>query len=228
MQFDIITIFPEIFENYLKESLLYKAVKKKILKIKIHNLRDFSKDKHNTVDDKPFGGGRGMIFKAEPLLRAVSALKKLKVKNAKLKVKRKIILFSPRGKKFNQKMASKWSKQEQIILISGRYEGIDERVAKYLVDEVVSVGDYVLMGGEIPALAVIEAVARLLPGVVGNSENLIKERITKQGGFIEYPQYTRPEIIKINGKARQAPKVLLSGNHKEIEKWREKHSAIIE
>ncbi|MCG2690283.1 tRNA (guanosine(37)-N1)-methyltransferase TrmD [Candidatus Parcubacteria bacterium] len=228
MRIDIITIFPELITPFLEESLLSKAIKKKILKIKAHNLRDFTKDKHKVVDDKPFGGGRGMVFKAEPLLRAVSALKKFKVKSSKLKVQSKVILFSPRGKKFNQKMASKWAKLDQLILISGRYEGIDERVAKYIADEVVSIGDYVLMGGELPALVIIEAVARLLPGVLGHSENLTEERIAKGGGFVEYPQYTRPEIIEIKGKKRKVPNVLLSGNHKEIDKWRKGQSKIIE
>lgn len=241
MKIDIITIFPEIFDFYLKQSLLLKAQKKGILKIKAHNLRDFTKERHKTVDDKPFGGGRGMVLKAEPLLKAITALSKLKVQSAKSKVaKRKLILFTPRGKKFTQKMATKWSKLDQLILICGRYEAIDERINK-IVDEKISLGDYVLMGGELPALAVVEAVGRLLPGVVGNSESLIGERITKSGGFVEYPQYTRPEVFCIDKKVRacppnssakqkcwRVPKVLLSGNHKEIEAWRAKHSKIIE
>jgi len=220
MKIDIITIFPEIFDFYFKQSLLGKAQKKGVFSVKAHNLRKFAKDKHKTVDDKPFGGGRGMILKVEPLLKAVAAL-------SKLKVKRKVVLFSPRGKKFTQKMATKWSKLDQLILICGRYEAIDERIAKYVADEVVSMGDYVLMGGEVAALAVVEAVARLLPGAVGKSEALIGERITKTGGFVEYPQYTRPEVVEINSKKRQTPKVLLSGNHKEIAAWRAKNSKII-
>jgi len=229
MRFDIITIFPEIFDFYFKQSLLAKAREKGIIKIKAYNLRDFTDDKHKTarlhryakhcgqVDDKPFGGGRGMIFKPDPIIKAVE---KIKQKNKKTKV----ILFSPRGKKLNQKMAFQLSKLDQLIMITGRYEGVDERIAKYLVDEQVSIGDYVLMSGDVPALIVVEAVARLLPWVVGKSEQLISERITKQKGFIEYPQYTRPETIEIAGKNRRAPKVLMSGNHKEIEKWRAKKS----
>ncbi|PIR90395.1 tRNA (guanosine(37)-N1)-methyltransferase TrmD [bacterium (Candidatus Gribaldobacteria) CG10_big_fil_rev_8_21_14_0_10_37_21] len=230
MQIDIITIFPELITPFLEESLLSKAIKKKILKIKAHNLRDFSCDKHRVVDDKPFGGGRGMVFKAEPLLKAVEVLKELNsLKGRSLAPsKAKVVLFSPRGKKFNQKMASKWAKLDQLILISGRYEGIDERVAKYIADEVVSIGDYVLMGGELPALVVIEAVVRLLPGVLGHSENLTEERVAKGGGFVEYPQYTRPEVIEIKGKKRKVPKVLLSGYHKEIDKWRAEQSKVIE
>ena len=245
MRIDIITIFPEIFDFYLNQSLIAKAQKKGVLKIKTHNLRDFALDKHKIarphryasspakhcgrVDDKPFGGGRGMVLKVEPLFKAISTLSKLKVQSSKLKVaKRKVVLFSPRGKKFTQKMATRWSKLDQLILICGRYEAIDERVAKHLADEVISLGDFVLMGGEIPALAVAEAVSRLLPGVAGHSESLIDERITKDGGFIEYPQYTRPEVYKTkNGKLLKTPKVLLSGNHKKIGGWREKHSKVI-
>jgi len=255
MQFDIITIFPKIFDSYFEESLISKAKEKGLIKINVHNLRNWAVDKHRTVDDKPFGGGRGMVVKVEPIYRCVSTLTKLKVKpssraqvegSEKLKVnkkrKTKIILFTPRGKKFNQKMATQFSKLEQLILICGRYEGVDERVAKYIADEKVSIGGYVLMGGELPALVVIETIVRLLPGVIGKSE-LLPERITKEKGFLEYPQYTRPEMFKPakyikdlracpskfrKAKVWRVPEVLLSGNHKEIDKWRKKHSKIIE
>ena len=227
MKIDIITIFPEIFDFYFKQSLISKAQEKGVVEIKAHQLRDFTNDKHSTVDDKPFGGGRGMILKFEPIAKAISNLSKLKTKNEKLKNKQRVILFSPRGKKFTQKMATNWAKQNQLIFICGRYEAVDERVAKKLATDVVSIGDYVLMGGELPALVVIESVVRLLPGAVGNSESLIGERITKTGGFLEYPQYTRPEVVKINGKKIRVPKVLLSGNHKKINEWRAKHSKII-
>ena len=225
---DFITIFPEICDFYFKHSLLKKAQDKKKIIFKAHNLRDFSFDKHSTVDDKPFGGGRGMVLKAEPLYRAIKALGAFSKRRRAPSRKRKVILLSPRGKKFSQQMATKWAKQDQLIFICGRYEGVDERVAKYLADEVVSLGDFVLMAGELPAIIMVEAVARLLPGVVGHSEDLIAERITKQGGFIEYPQYTRPEVVEINGKKRKVPKVLMSGHHKEIEKWRAANSKVIE
>ena len=222
MVFDIITIFPEIFNSYLKESLIARAQQKKLIKINIHNLRKWTINHHQTVDDKAFGGGRGMILKLEPIYRAVSSLRKIKNK------KSRIILFTPRGKKFNQKMAYKFSKLDQLILICGRYEGVDERVAKYIADEKISIGDYILMGGDLPALVLIETVARLVPGVIGKSE-LLKERITKQKGFIEYPQYTRPEVFESKpGVKWRVPKVLLSGNHKKIEEWRKKQSKIIE
>ena len=222
MKIDIITIFPEIFDFYLKQSLISKAQEKGVVKIKAHQLRDFTNDKHQTVDDKPFGGGRGMVLKPEPIIKALKKIKKPKSKN------QKVILFSPRGKKFTQKMATNWAKQSQLIFICGRYEAIDERVAKNLASDVVSIGDYVLMGGELPALVAIESVVRLLPGAVGNSESLIGERITKTGGFIEYPQYTRPEVVEVKGKKVKVPKVLLSGNHKDIEAWRVKNSKTIE
>jgi len=229
MKIDIITIFPEICDFYFKQSLLKKAQEAGLLKLKAHNLRDFTVDKRRVVDDKPFGGGRGMVLKFGPLYKAVSNLSKRKAQSARLKVKRKVILFSPRGKKFNQKMATQWSKLDQLILICGRYEGVDERVAKYLVDDEISIGDYVLMGGELPALIVAETVVRLLPGVVGHSENLVSERITKSKGFLEYPQYTRPEIFTTkDGKKLKVPKILLSGNHKNIEAWRQKNSKVIE
>lgn len=222
MQFDIITIFPEIINSFFSHSLIAKAQEKGVIKLKAHNLREFALDKHKTVDNKPFGGGRGMVMRADIIDRAVAKLKKSS-KNSRIKV----ILFSPRGKKFNQNMATQFSKLDQLIMICGRYEGIDERVAKYVVDRTISIGDYVLMGGEIASLAVVEATARLIDGVIGKTEE-VKNRITKTKGFIEYPQYTRPEIVKIGDKNRKAPKVLLSGNHKEINAWRQKHSKIIE
>jgi len=222
MIFDIITLFPEVFETYLQESLIGKAQKNKIIKINVLNIRDFASDKHKTVDDKAFGGGRGMVLKVEPIYKAIQSLKKKKEK------KTKVILFSPRGKKFNQKMATRFSKLDRLILISGRYEGVDERIAKHIVDEEISIGDYVLMGGDLPALVLIETVSRLIPNVIGKPE-LLKERITKNKGFIEYPQYTRPEIFSPQkGISWRIPKVLLSGNHKKIEDWRKKHSKIIE
>lgn len=199
----------------MKESLTQKALKKGLFKVKIHNLRDFTKDKHRIVDDRPFGGGSGMVMKIEPIFKAVSKLKKPK--------KSKVILFTPRGKKFNQQMAYSWSKLNQIVFICGRYEGVDERVAKYVADEEVSMGDYVLMGGELPAMTCLETIARLIPGVIGK-EGLLKERITKEKGFMEYAQYTRPEVFQPKkGKKWVVPNVLLSGNHKQIEEWRNKY-----
>lgn len=222
IRFDIITIFPEIFDSYFKESIINRAQKKRLISVNIHNLRDYTNDPHKTVDDRPFGGGRGMILKVEPIFKAVTALKNTKKKA-------KVILLSPRGKKFNQKMAYQFSKTDQLIFICGRYEGVDERVAKNIADEIVSVGDYVLMGGELPTMTIIETVARLVPGVLGKSE-LLKERIPSKGkGFVEFPQYTRPEVFEAKkGKKWRVPKVLISGYHKKIEEWRKKRSKTIE
>lgn len=214
IKFDIITIFPEIFDSYFKESIIQRALGKRLIKVNIHNLRKWTSDIHQTVDDRPFGGGIGMVMKVEPIFKAVNSLKKRKTK---------VVLFTPRGKKFNQKMAHRFSRLKHVIFLCGRYEGVDERVAKHIADEEISIGDYVLMGGELPAMVVIETVARLIPGVLGKPQ-LLKERITKEKGFREYPQYTRPEVFK----KWRVPKILLSGNHKKIEEWRKKHSKIIE
>jgi tRNA (guanine37-N1)-methyltransferase len=219
MRIDIITIFPKLFESFQKEALIARAIKKRIVKIQAHNLRKWTTDNHKTVDGRPYGGGAGMVLLAEPILKAVKALKinseKLKVKNSK------IILFSAKGKKFNQATARKLAKLDQIIMICGRYEGIDERVAKYIADEEVSIGDYILFGGEVPAMAVTEAVTRLLPDAVGKIESVEKESFLEADEkYIEHPHYTRPEKIVINGKSRVVPKVLLSGNHKNIDEWR--------
>jgi len=217
LRFDIITIFPNIFDSYLKESFIKKAQESHKISIKIHNLRDFTRDRHKTVDDRPFGGGLGMVIKIEPVYRAVQFLKS-KIKNQKSK----IILFTPRGKKFTQQTAYKLSKLSQIIMICGRYEGVDERVAKKVADLEVSIGDFDLMGGELPAMLVTETVSRLIPGVLGKPE-LLKERITKERGFMEYPQYTRPEVFSPEkGSKWRVPKVLISGNHKKIIQWRGK------
>jgi tRNA (guanine37-N1)-methyltransferase len=218
IKFDVITILPEIFDSYLNESLIARAQKKKIIKINIHNLRKWTIDNHKTVDDRPFGGGLGMVMKVEPIFKAVKALKK---------PKSKVILFSPRGKKFNQKIAYQLSKLDQVIFICGRYEGVDERVSKNIADMELSVGDFVLMGGEIPAMAVIETISRLVPGVI-SKEQLLKERITKEKDFIEYIQYTRPEIFSPKkGVSWKVPKVLLSGDHKKIEEWRKERGKAI-
>ncbi|MFH1841443.1 MAG: tRNA (guanosine(37)-N1)-methyltransferase TrmD [Candidatus Nealsonbacteria bacterium] len=219
IRFDIITIFPEIFDSYFKESIIKRAIEKRLISVKVHNLRDFTKDRHRMVDDKPFGGGFGMVMKVEPIFKAV---KKIKKKGSK------IVLFTPRGKKFNQKTAYELSRSKQLLFICGRYEGVDERVAKNIADIELSMGDYVLMGGEIPAMAAIETISRLIPGVIGKPQ-LLKERVTKEKGFIEYPQYTRPDaFFPKKGVKWKVPKVLLSGNHKEISEWKKEHGKVIE
>ncbi len=241
IKFEIITIFPQVF-SYFNESIIKRAQEKKVVKINIHDLRDFTDDKRKTVDDRPYGGGAGMVIKLEPIFKAVGKIKS-KVKSQKSRQKRgspkravKVILFSVKGKKFNQETAKKLSKFNQLILICGRYEGVDERVAKHIADEEISIGDYILTGGEIPAMIVVDAVSRLIPGVI-KEQSLIEESFSQiknsklkiKNSFFEYPQYTRPEIFEPKrGVKWRAPKVLLSGNHKKIEQWRKKHKKIID
>lgn len=222
MTFHIITIFPKIFDSYFNEGIVARAVKKGVLKIKIHDLRDFTSDKHRKVDDTPYGGGPGMVLKIEPIWRCVQSLKSKYVLPAgrqQENQKSKVILFSAKGKKYGQKKAVEYSKLDHLIMICGRYEGVDERVAENLADEEVSIGDYILTGGEIPAMAVIDSVGRLLEGALGNPRSLDSETFSAQKGkeiVFDYPVYTKPEKFK-NWKV---PEVLLGGNHREIQKWR--------
>lgn len=223
MKFNIITIFPNFFESFKTEALILRAQKKKLISITTHNLRDYADDARGTVDGRPYGGGAGMVLLFSPIYKAVKKIKS-KIKSKKLKV----IVFNPKGKKFTQEMARNWSKLDNLIMICGRYEGIDERVMTEVADEEISIGDYVLFGGEVPAMVVMEAVTRLLPGAIGKQESLKdesfndagkmgKEQLTK---FLEYPHYTRPEVIVLKTKKLRVPKVLLSGDHKKIEEWR--------
>ncbi len=216
MKIDVITIFPNIFDSFLKESLLARAQKKKLIQLTAHDLRRWTTDKHKTVDGRPYGGGAGMLLKIEPIFRAV---KSLKVK----KFKSRVILLSAKGKTFTQRDAKRLSKYDQLVFICGRYEGVDERVAKYVADEEISVGNYVLFGGEVPAMVIVEVVSRLVPGVVAKEESVKNESFTKNT-LKEHPHYTRPEVFFLNGKKLKVPPVLLSGDHKKIEEWRTKNS----
>jgi len=217
MKIDILTLFPEMFEGPFGTSMLKKAQDEKLVEINIHNLRKWSKDKHKTVDDRPYGGGPGMVLMIGPI---DSAIKELITKNSK------VILTSAKGKTYSQPTAQKLSKEKHLIIIAGHYEGVDERVAKHLVDEELSVGNYILTGGEIPAMIMVDSIVRLIPGVLGNPDSLSEESFSPPATHLqtstntEYPQYTRPEIYK----GWKVPKVLLSGNHAEIEKWRDKNS----
>ena len=224
---DIITIFPEMFPGYLDSSILGRAKKSKLLEVRVHQLRDFTHDKRRNVDDKPFGGGPGMVMKVEPFDEAI---KKLKVKSRKpalsavegSKAKTRIILTSAKGKLFAQADAKRLAKYDRLVFLCGRYEGVDERVAQKLADEEISIGPYVLTGGELPALVILDAVTRLRPGVLGRQASLTDES-WNDGKTLEYPQYTRPEKylgIKV-------PAVLLSGDHAKIKKWREMKSSKI-
>jgi len=214
MRIDILTIFPEMFSGPFEESMVKRAREDGKVEIKIHNLRDWSEDKHKSVDDRPYGGGAGMVMRVDVIDRALDDLK-LKMKSEKCKV----VLMSAKGKNYTQQDAKAYTQLEQLILIAGHYEGVDERVAKFLVDEELRIGDYVLTGGELPAMVVVDSVVRLLPGVLGN-EKSVKEESHSEPGYLEYPQYTRPEEYK----GWKVPEVLLGGNHAEIEKWRGENS----
>lgn len=207
MKIDIITLFPEMFKGPFSESIVKKAQEKGLLKIKIHNLRKWTKDKHKTVDDHSFGGGVGMVLMIEPIYKAIKELKKKESK---------VILLTPQGKVFKQKKAEKLSKEKHLIFICGHYEGVDERIREKLVDEEISIGDYVLTGGELPAMVVIDSITRLIPGVLSKKEASQIESFSFKG-LLEYPQYTRPS----NFKGWKVPEILLSGNHKKINKWRD-------
>lgn len=211
MQYDVLTIFPHIFDSYLSESIIKRAQKKKLIKINIHNFRDFATDKHHTVDDKPYGGGPGMLLKVEPIYKCLKSIKRKK--------RSKVILLTPKGKTFYQNIAKRFSELDQIILICGHYEGFDERIRKY-ADEQISIGDYVLTGGEVPAMAIIDAITRLLPKALGDSTSPADETFSKHPAYIEYPHYTRPR----NFRGMRVPEILLSGNHKQILAWRAKKS----
>lgn len=208
MRFDLLTIFPKMFDAYLNESIIKRAQKKKLVSIHLRDLRDFTTDKHRSVDDRPYGGGPGMVMKVEPIYKALKALPRKGI--------RRVLLMSAKGKTFTQADARRLTKYKQIVIISPRYEGVDERVMDY-VDEEISIGNYVLTGGELPAMIVADAITRLLPGVLGKDESS-RDESHSQPGVLEYPQYTRPEIFE----GKRVPRELLSGNHKDIAAWRKR------
>jgi tRNA (guanine37-N1)-methyltransferase len=222
MKFEVLTIFPEIISGYASQSILGRGQKAGHIQIDAHDFRKYSSDKRGHVDDTPYGGGPGMVLQVQPIFEclknigAVAVGKNGKPKKSKTK-NTKVIIMDPAGKKFDQKMAKKFSKLDRLVLVAGRYEGFDARIYK-LADERVSVGDYVLAGGELAALTIIEATSRLVPGVLGNADSLKEETFEKDQK--EYPQYTRPE----NFMGLKVPKVLLSGDHKKIGEWRQKQS----
>src|SRR5271170_5894230 len=205
MKIDVLTLFPAMFAGPLDESIVQRARTTGALKLTVTNLRDYTHDRHKTVDDKPFGGGPGMLLKPEPLFAAVESLKRAETK---------VILLSPSGRKFDQSIARELAAQKDLLLVTGHYEGFDERVRETLADDELSIGDYVLTNGALPAMVVIDAVVRLLPGVLGDDESSHDESFS--AGLLEYPQYTRPAEFR----GMKVPDVLVSGNHAEIEKWR--------
>ena len=205
MKIDVLTLFPGMFAGPLDESIIKRARQKGLLDLNIHDLRTWTHDRHRTVDDRPFGGGPGMLLKPEPLFEAIEALSREKTR---------VILLSPSGRKFEQSIARELAKEDDLLFVTGHYEGVDERVREVLVDDELSIGDYVLTNGALPAMVVVDAVTRLLPGVLGDDESSHDESFS--AGLLEYPQYTRPAEFR----GMKVPDMLLSGNHAEIEKWR--------
>jgi tRNA (guanine37-N1)-methyltransferase len=213
MKFDIFSLFPSIFQAYSEISILQKAIEKNLLEISVHNIRDWTFDKHHVTDDTPYGGGGGMVMKVEPIFMATEDVLG---KSPELPV----ILMSPQGKPFNSQMAMDLAQHQHIAILCGRYEGVDERVIDHLVTQQISIGDFVVTGGELPALMVIDAVARFIPGVLGDPEGALDDSFGN--GLLEYPHFTRPEIFR----GWQVPEILLSGHHANIEIWRREQSLI--
>ncbi len=211
MKIDVLTLFPAMFAGPLDESIVKRARQAGILDLKVHNLRDYAHDRHKTVDDRPFGGGPGMLLKPEPLFEAVEALARENTR---------VILLSPAGRTFNQAIARELAQLDDLLLISGHYEGFDERVREELADDELSIGDYVLTNGSLPVMVIVDAVTRLLPGALGDDESAHEESFSH--GLLEYPQYTRPAEFR----GMKVPEVLLSGNHAEIAKWRAEQSRL--
>jgi len=211
IRFDVLSIFPEMLVSPLSFSLLKKAQEKGLLSVNLHDIRSWAEDKHKMTDDAPYGGGCGMVMKVEPVEKALKAVKSSTENSL-------VVLMTPQGETFNQNIAAELAGKEQIVIICGRYEGVDERIREHLVDREISIGDYILTGGELSALVVIDAVSRLVPGVLGNEESLVSESFS--AGLLEYPQYTRPAEYK----GWKVPDVLVSGNHAEIELWKKRES----
>jgi tRNA (guanine37-N1)-methyltransferase len=212
MKIDILTLFPNMFEGVFGESILKRAQEKNAVSINVMNFRQFSDNKHQTVDDYPYGGGAGMVLKPQPIFDAVDYLKQKSQSNPR------IILLCPQGERYTQKKAEELAQEEHLILICGHYEGYDERIRQYLVSDEISIGDYVLTGGELAAMVITDSVVRLLPGVLGNEDSPVKDSFSS--GLLEHPQYTRPADFR----GMKVPEILLSGDHQRIEEWREKES----
>jgi tRNA (guanine37-N1)-methyltransferase len=211
MRFDVLTLFPELFSSFLKETILGRAVKAGLVEVRLVNIRSFAKGRHLVTDDRPFGGGEGMVMKPGPISRALESIDKTKDRSL-------VLLLTPQGRTFDQPLAWELSRMEQIILICGRYEGVDERIRTNCVDLELSIGDYVLSGGEMAAMVVMDAVSRLVPGVLGGERSTQEDSFEE--GLLEYPQYTRPRVFK----NQEVPAVLLSGDHEKIRMWRRTES----
>jgi len=218
MKFQAISIYPNMFDSYLNEGILKRAIDNRIIHFTAHDLRDWSTDRYKSVDDTPYGGGAGMLMKIEILH---SALETVKEKYNTEPAKRKIVLLSASGKTWNQAMAKEYSKLDEVIFVCGRFEGVDARISHF-IDEEISIGDYVLTGGELPALTIMDSITRLLQGALGNNESSLDESHSEVG-VLEYPQYTKPAVFEVDGQKYQVPEVLTNGNHAEIAKWRKEN-----
>ena len=209
---DIVTIFPQMIESYLKQGVIGRAIDRGLIDVRIHDLRDYTEDRHRVVDDMPYGGGPGMVLKCEPIFRAVDSIV------ATVENPPEVVLTSPQGTKFTHQMAERLSQKSHLVMLCGRYEGVDERVREQVVTEEISIGDYVLSGGELPALVVLDAVIRLVPGVVGEAKSVAEDSFVR--GLLDFPHYTRPSKIQ----EMKVPEELLTGNHEEISRWRKQES----
>lgn len=214
MRFDVLTLFPPIFASYLGESLLKKAIDRGLIDVRLHDIRDWSHDKHQKVDDRPYGGGPGMLLKVEPVVECVEAVQAMAAPPGQ------VVLLTPQGERFEQRIAASLAAQPRVVLICGRYEGFDQRVVDILQPLELSLGDFVLNGGEVAAMAVIDAVARLVPGVLGDETSHQLDSFSGEDGWLEGAQYTRPREYR----GHQVPEILLSGNHEQIARWRAAHS----
>jgi len=218
VQIDILTLFPQMFQGPFSTGIFQRAIDHKLVRVNIHNIRDYTPDKHHTVDDYAYGGGAGMVLKPEPIFEAVESIKSdIYLKQGD---ELPIILLTPQGRLFSQQIALELSRYSHLILISGRYEGVDERVREHLVSDEISIGDYVISGGELAAMVVVDAVVRLLPGVLGSGTSTLDD--SHSNGLLEYPQYTRPAVYR----GWSVPEVLLSGNHAQIARWRREQAII--
>ncbi len=214
MQFDVLTLFPEIFSGYLGQSVLRLAIDRRLVDVRLHNIRDWSHDKHRTVDDRPFGGGPGMVLRPEPVVESVEAVQTKGQRPGHL------VVLTPGGRQLDQRVVEELSAKERLVLVCGRYEGFDQRIIDLLEPDEISIGDYILGGGEVAAMVVIDAVARLIPGVLGDEESHRQDSFSQPDGLLEYAQYTRPRTFR----GLEVPPVLLTGNHQEIARWREAQS----
>ena len=220
MQFEVFTLLPEVFPSYLESSIIKRARQNGLLTVNVHNIRDYTHDKHHMTDDTPYGGGGGMVMKPEPVFEAVETVLGLEPHQTPQKPACPVIMLTPQGRVFSQTVADELSRHEKIALLCGRYEGIDERIRKHLVTDEISVGDYVLTGGELPALILIDAVSRLIPGVLGDPEGAVDD--SHATGLLEYPHYTRPPEFR----GWKVPEILLSGDHGKVDQWRREQSLL--